>query len=52
MTYMEGHDMNTTTIALEVKTFRTPAPAHAGKSPCLCDDCWADYLHWRERHDA
>jgi hypothetical protein len=37
------------TITLEVRTFQVTPPAHADKSPCLCDDCWDEYLAWCER---
>jgi hypothetical protein len=33
-------------ITLEVRTFHVTSPAHADKSPCLCDDCWWEYLDW------
>jgi hypothetical protein len=42
--------MITETITLEVRTFHTPPPEHA-RGPCLCDQCWRDYLDWRDQHD-
>jgi hypothetical protein len=35
--------MTTTTVSLEVRTFRVDPPPHSDRG-CLCNACWSDYL--------
>jgi hypothetical protein len=43
--------VNSKRVVLTIPIWRTAPPEHAGRSPCLCDDCWRAYLNWCDRHE-
>jgi hypothetical protein len=47
----EQGDTMTATITLSVRTFPVRPPEHAEKSPCVCTECWREYIDWYDRQD-